>query len=112
MAFLAPQLLQETHLKESAYVDEYEHSEDLERTSGYFENHNTEDVTEQQGRLDRIITTLSFKIKYFQGIMPICAALLQCFNENTSYWLLRLLLFKCRYVQLDIPTYHAFLEIL
>jgi hypothetical protein len=69
-------------------------------------------VAEQQGRLDRIITTLSFKVKYFQGIMPICAALLQCFNENTSYWLLRLLLFKCRYVQLDIPTYHAFLELL
>jgi hypothetical protein len=36
MAFLAPQLLQETQLKESAYDDEYEHSEDLERTSGYF----------------------------------------------------------------------------
>jgi hypothetical protein len=35
MALLAP-LLEETRLKESAYDDEYEHSEDLERTSGYF----------------------------------------------------------------------------
>ena len=35
MALLGPQLLQETLLKESAY-EEYEHSEDLERTSGYF----------------------------------------------------------------------------
>ena len=69
-------------------------------------------MVEQQGRLDRIITTLSFKVKYFQGIMPICAALLQCFNEQTSYWLLRLLLFKSRYVQLDLPTYHAFLAVL
>lgn len=44
MKLLEPLLLQDTHLKESAYDDEYEHSEDLERTSGYFENHNTEDV--------------------------------------------------------------------
>lgn len=35
MALLAPRL-EETRLKESAYDDEYEHSEDLERTSGYF----------------------------------------------------------------------------
>jgi hypothetical protein len=36
MELLAPLLMQDTHLKESAYDDEYEHSEDLERTSGYF----------------------------------------------------------------------------
>lgn len=44
--------------------------------------------------------------------MPICAALLQCFNENTSYWLLRFLLFKCRYIQLDLSLYSSFLSLL
>jgi hypothetical protein len=31
-------------MKESGISDDYEHSEDLDRTSGYFENQNTEDV--------------------------------------------------------------------
>lgn len=36
MSLLAPLILQETQLKESAVEEEYEHSEDLDRTSGYF----------------------------------------------------------------------------
>jgi hypothetical protein len=51
-------------------------------------------------------------VKYFQGIMPICANLLQCFNENTSYWLLRYLLFKCSYIQVDIEFYHRYISLL
>jgi hypothetical protein len=41
--------------------------------------------------------------------MPICATLLQCFNETTSYWLLRYLVFRCRYIQLDLALYQRFL---
>lgn len=36
MSLLAPLVLQETQLRESAVEEEYEHSEDLDRTSGYF----------------------------------------------------------------------------
>jgi hypothetical protein len=90
--------------------EEYEHSEDLDRTSGYFEQQSECDVAEQQGRLDRIISALSFKVRYFQGLMPICAALLQCFDEKVSYWLLRYLLHRCSYVQTDLALYHSFLR--
>ena len=44
--------------------------------------------------------------------MPICANLLQCFNEHISYWLLRYLLHKCRYIQNDICFYNAYVEVL
>lgn len=44
--------------------------------------------------------------------MPICASLLQCFNENTSYWLLRYLLFKCNYIQLNVEFYQRYIRIL
>lgn len=36
MTILAPYIIQETHLKQSGIDDDYEHSEDLDRTSGYF----------------------------------------------------------------------------
>lgn len=41
MNMLAPFILKETQLRDSAYD---EHSEDLDRTSGYFENQNTLDI--------------------------------------------------------------------
>lgn len=44
--------------------------------------------------------------------MPICASLLQCFNENTSYWLLRYLLFKCHYIQLNVDFYQRYICLL
>jgi len=44
--------------------------------------------------------------------MPICAILLQCFNEHISYWLLRFLLHKCRYIQNDIEFYNKYICIL
>lgn len=44
--------------------------------------------------------------------MPICAALLQCFNEVVSYWLLRYLLIKCRHIQNDLHFYNNYLELL
>lgn len=106
LALLGPCVMKEAGQAE----EEYEHSEDLDRTSGYFEQQSESDVAEQQGRLDRIITALSFKVRYFQGLMPICAALLQCFDQNVSYWLLRYLLHRCRYVQTDLALYHAFLS--
>lgn len=110
MGILSPLILKETHLKQSGLDDDYQHSEDLDRTSGYFENQNSQDVLDHQVMLDKIITTISFKIKYFQGIMPICASLLQCFNQNISYWLLRYILFKCHYIQNDIKFYHSFIQ--
>ena len=55
------------------------------------------------------MTTLSFHTRYFQGIMPICASLLQCFNEQVAYWLLRLLLARCRLVQVEVPLYSSFM---
>lgn len=69
-------------------------------------------MNEQKIKLDRIITTVSFEVRYFQGIMPICAALLQCFNESVSYWLLRYLLIKCRHIQNDINLYNNYLQLL
>ena len=42
--------------------------------------------------------------------MPICASLLQCFNENISYWLLRYLLYKCKYIQNDILFYNQYID--
>jgi hypothetical protein len=36
MTRLAPLILRETQLRESTLEEEYEHSEDLDRTSGYF----------------------------------------------------------------------------
>lgn len=41
--------------------------------------------------------------------MPICAALLQCFDETVSFWVLKYLLFRCRYIQNDIDFYTRFL---
>lgn len=38
MNLLAPYLMKETQLRESGIEEEYEHSEDLDRTSGYFES--------------------------------------------------------------------------
>lgn len=69
-------------------------------------------MNENRLKLDRIITTISFEVRYFQGIMPICAALLQCFNETVSYWVLKYMLFKCKYIQNDIEFYsHYLLEL-
>ena len=42
--------------------------------------------------------------------MPISAVMLQFFNETTTYWLLRYLLFKSRYIQNDIDLYHCFIK--
>ena len=41
--------------------------------------------------------------------MPICASLLQCFNQQISYWLLKYLLYKSRYIQVDIHLYQQFI---
>ena len=67
-------------------------------------------MVESKLKLDRIITAVSFDVRYFQGAMPICAMLLQCFDEDTSYWLLKYLLFKCSYVQNDMALYSCFLR--
>ena len=58
---------------------EYEHSEDLDRTSGYFELEESS-LMESKVKLDKVVTAVSFHVKYFQGVMPIVAVLLQCFN--------------------------------
>jgi hypothetical protein len=89
--------------------EEYEHSEDLDRTNGYFEVESECGLMESKLKLNRVVTTVSFQVRYFQGVMPICATLLQCFDEQTSYWILKYLLFRSNYIQTNIDLYSHFL---
>jgi hypothetical protein len=110
MHVLQPYLLRKYCLKESTLEEEYEHSEDLDRSNGYFEAESEADLVESKMKLNRVVTTVSFSVRYFQGVLPICAALVQVFNEHTAYWLLKYLLAKCRYIQTDLSLYSRIIQ--
>ena len=80
MHLLSAKIHREKGIKESIIEEELEHSEDLDRTSGYFSAESEADLMESMLKLDRVVTAVSFRVKYFQGVMPICAMLLQCFD--------------------------------
>lgn len=109
MCVLGPHISREVCLRESKVEEEYEHSEDLDRTNGYFEVENEEDLVRSKMKLDRVVTTVSFQVRYFQGVMPIVATLLQCFDEQTSYWVLKYLLFRSSYIQTNMEVYSQFM---
>lgn len=67
-----------SYLKDATSDEVSEHSLDLDRSMEYFGER--ELISEEQAKLDRIMTALSFKLEYFQGIMPMGAALLSRFD--------------------------------